>query len=498
MNGDSMRISLPFLLAVIAAAQQSPPEPVFQTGTRLVEVDVVVRHKPVRPPGFRAGFKYIFDTGPPFGPAGPLATGLTRDDFTVLDDGKPQPIAVFGTGPSGGAGSFSPPPGAVSNRTDNRGQPLNGSTAVLVDLLNTPFENTDYARVGLKELLRSLGQTDTRIALYSLGERLHILHDFADDPQELMDVAAALDQPHGRLPPEFAHALRDFGDIMALEGGEQVAAEFHGGITVGALRRIIQHLSGMPGRKNLVWLMSSPWAVPPAVMAMVERANIVLYPVLVRSNGFEVQEAARTLARVTGATAFFDARDLAFALQAADEDFGSAWVLGYYPTEDMLDGKYHRIAVKLRGENLEVHYRTGYFATRVPLPAAVPAMPDLFDSPLASSGIGLAAQATSETEHPDLYDVRVTIDLHDIRLERRDGHSTGAFDFSVPDPSAKGKAKTGTVAVDLTDEQLVDKMQNGYSLLATGVESDRGEIRMVVRDRATGAAGSLRIPVSKP
>lgn len=88
-----------FLAATMAAAQESPPEPVFRAGTRLVEVEVVVRNKPVRPPGFGAGLKYIFDTGPPFGPPGVLAKGLTKDDFTLLDQGKPQPISIFRAGP---------------------------------------------------------------------------------------------------------------------------------------------------------------------------------------------------------------------------------------------------------------------------------------------------------------------------------------------------------------------------------------------------------------
>ncbi len=160
--------------------------------------------------------------------------------------------------------------------------PLNGATAVLVDLLKHAIrEYTEYARVGLKELLRSLGETDTRIALYSLGRELHTLHDFDDDPQKLLDLAAELDQPHGRLPSELSHALRDYGDILALEGGEDVAAQVHGRITINALNRIIQRLSGVPGRKNLVWL-AEILQLPPRVMAMAQRANIVLYPVMVR------------------------------------------------------------------------------------------------------------------------------------------------------------------------------------------------------------------------
>ena len=53
--------------------------------------------------------------------------------------------------------------------------------------------------------------------------------------------------------------------------------------------------------------------------------------------------ATKALAAATGGRAFFDARDLTFAVQTADEDSHTAYVLGYYAADDMLDGKYHQI-----------------------------------------------------------------------------------------------------------------------------------------------------------
>jgi VWFA-related protein len=463
----------PFLIAVVAAAQQSPPEPVFRAGTRLVEVEVIVRSQPVRPPGLRASLAYFLDSGPPFGPPGSLANGLTKDDFTLFDQGKRQPIAVFSVGRSDDTKPVSLPPGAVSNRTDNRGQPLNNATVVLVDLLNTPWDLTEYARQGTIKLLRSLGETDTNIAVYSLGENLHMLRDFGDDPQT--------------LSPDVAGALRDYGDLLALEGGGPAAADVHGRITVKAAKSVIQHLSGFPGRKNLVWLAQAI-RLPPAVMALLQRANIVLYPVNVRGVGgfasLESEYATRELGTASGGRGFFDAMDLTFAVRAAQEDSVSAYVLGYYPPERMLDGQFHKINVKLRDEAFEVHYRSGYLATK----AAVP---------LASSTIGLTAQAALEAQHPGLYDVRVTVDLHDIHLDRKDGRFTGEFDVSVPDASAKGTVKSARFAINLTDEQLAEALEKGFAVLVKGAESESGEIRVVVSDRATGVAGSVRVPVAR-
>jgi len=498
-----------FALLPLAFAQ-NPPEPaVFHSETRLVEVEVVVRDQRVRPPGLEASLAYYLDSGPPFGPAGTLVKSLTKDDFTLLDQGKPQSIAVFRTGAIGEVKPITLPPGPVSNRQDSRGQPVNNATAVLVDFLNTGFDYTGYQRVGLTNLLRSLAQIDSNIALYTLGENLHMLHDFTNDSQRLVEIAAKLGQPHGSLPADLKSALRDYGDLLTLDQDEVagIAAQVHTRMTVNALNLITQHLSGVPGRKNLVWLMDDPNNVPPAVMAMVQRANIALYPVLVRTvrvvGGplLPGNFGAKALAAATGGRAFFDARDLTYAVEAAEEDSHTAYVLGYYASADMLDGKYHQITVKIHGkapdkQPLEVHYRPGYLATKVAVPATAPTLEELYGGRVKSARIGLVGQATPDEQHPGLYEVRVTVDLHDIQLDRKDGHFIGAFDLAVVKPSSNGKVMTGTAAVNLTDEQFAKALENGFPVKVAGAEPESGEIRVVVRDRATGTAGSLQVPVA--
>jgi hypothetical protein len=199
---------------------------------------------------------------------------------------------------------------------------------------------------------------------------------------------------------------------------------------------------------------------------------------------------------------FLDARDLTFAVETAEEDSLTPYVLGYYATADMLDGKYHQITVKIHGkapdkQPLEVHYRPGYLATKVAVPATAPTLEELYDGRVNSARIGLVGQATPDPQHPGWYEVRVTVDLHDIRLDRKDGHFIGAFDVSVVKPSAKGSGMTGTAAVNLAEEQLAKALENGFPVRVAGAEPESGEIRVVVRDRATGTAGSLRVPVAK-
>jgi hypothetical protein len=240
-------------------------------------------------------------------------------------------------------------------------------------------------------------------------------------------------------------------------------------------------------------------------MAMAQLANIVLYPVLVRATSGELCpgvpiSAAEGLAAVTGARAFFDSLDLTFALRTTQEDASITYVLGYYPAEEMLDGKYHTITVKLfkkapEKQTLEVHYRPGYLATKAALPTPSPTPEELFNGPVNSARIGLVAQASPTAQRPGLYDVRVMVDLHDIHLEQKDGHFVGAFDLFFRNPSSKDSVYVANVPIDFTEKEFLSALENGFPVSIGGTEPDSGEIRLVVRDRATGIAGSLRVPV---
>ncbi len=327
------------LVAALAPQQQdaAAPQPsaIFHSGTRLVEVEVVVRGKRVRPPGMGEALKWIFDSGPPYGPPGPPLPGLTKDDFSLFDEGKQQQIAVFSSRRAGDNAPTQLPAGAISNRMDSRGQPINGATVVLLDSLNTDFDLTGYAALGMKNLMRSLGSIQGRVALYSLGENLHMLKDFDEDPQNLITAATT-----GKVPPEIAKALGDIGDLLDLG-----KAQVHGAITRKALQYIIQRLARMPGRKNLVWLMPAGAPGLAQIVPAAQQASIAVYPVIVRSVGdssvpFDEliqQHTPEGLAARTGGRAFFDAMDLTFAVQAAEEETTTAYVLGFYPEESTLD-----------------------------------------------------------------------------------------------------------------------------------------------------------------
>ncbi len=498
------RIVAGFGSLAIAAGLQTPAT--FHAGTRLVEVEVVVRDK-----------------------HGPV-TGLTRDAFTLLDQGIPQRIGVFRAGQANTKQPLVPlASGAVSNRVDSLGESLGNATVLLFDQLNTRFDYKAYERKEILKLIRSLGPRD-RVAIYALGKNLHVLQEFTDDPAKLLGALAHLDSGRDLMPANVADALSDFpvdmmgeidpggrredarsaamnkGSVENLSGlTAQVYAANNEYTTLEALRRIVQHLSGMPGRRNLIWVKEEP-LVPPAVMGMLLQANIALYPVLIRTVGYgapdimAMQHAVRALAAPTGGAGFDDAGDMQAALETAEEDSRSAYSLGYYPSEDFLDGKFHRLTVTVANEksaHLEVRYRPGYLATKQAFATIVPpiadALADLLQNPLDATAIGLTAQLTPDTR-PGLYRVRVVVDLHDVHLEREGGRSVGKIDLAY---SLGGDVRFRTVEFHLTDTELAEALGGGFAVSIAGIPASDGSLRVLARDPSTGLAGSLKVPVRR-
>jgi hypothetical protein len=149
--------------------------------------------------------------------------------------------------------------------------------------------------------------------------------------------------------------------------------------------------------------------------------------------------------------------------------------------------------VSVRG--VEVRTRPNYFAAK---PGSEPeprrTLQDHVTSTLDSSEIGLIAHTELEGDQVRLH---LSADLHDLSLELKDGLHTSAVEIVVSDGVSPTIAK---LATQLSDEQLSEALATPYGItwkiLLAPVASAR-EIRAVVQDRATGATGSLRVPITR-
>jgi VWFA-related protein len=255
----------------IGSQTVEPPVTTLKASIRLVELSVVVQDKNGLP-----------------------VPGLTKDDFTVLDQGEPQEISLFSL--AGGAptapGVKTLPVGIYTNRPEMTTDVPGNLTVVLLDALNTNAEDQSYARTQALKFLEQLQQQD-HVAIYVLTTKLEVLHDFTQDINQLIAAAAGYrghlssqlyanqkplvdltssfpaasplpDQPPaGSGGSSRATSISDRAQILQrlFENSElrhqDLAVINRVEATLSAIEDIAHHLAPVPGRKNLVWISGS-------------------------------------------------------------------------------------------------------------------------------------------------------------------------------------------------------------------------------------------------
>jgi len=86
----------------------------------------------------------------------------------------------------------------------------------------------------------------------------------------------------------------------------------------------------------------------------------------VMTNFERSQDTLYTLATDTGGKAMLDSNDLVAGIVAAEKAITGYYIIGYYTTNDKLDGKYRRIKITLTDNaDARLDYRQGYFAGKV-------------------------------------------------------------------------------------------------------------------------------------
>jgi VWFA-related protein len=251
---------------------KNPATTLLRSNTNLVLVDVVVteREKPVH--------------------------GLNRQKFHVLEDGREQQIVSFDEHVSGAkpTAAVLPPmlQGALppNTHTNISTYPDTGVVNVLLlDALNTPLANQADVR---RQMLQYMGKIEpgTSLAIFTLSSRLRLVEGFTTDvatltralrspsanPQSsaLSDSQAdqALDAAIGEMAGMRANqgnAQSNLADpIAAMQQFQADAAAFQTDqrvrMTIEAMQQLARYLSGIPGRKNLIWFSGSfPIAIDP-------------------------------------------------------------------------------------------------------------------------------------------------------------------------------------------------------------------------------------------
>jgi VWFA-related protein len=330
-------------------------------------------------------------------------------------------------------------------------------------------------------------------------------------------------------------------------------------VTTQALEAVANHLAPLPGRKNLVWISASfPFSIglydshglanpvrneyelfrddiARAARAL-NQANIAIYPVDARglmvtgaysaalsmtlgTDSISLNQVTSWMAAInnaqytmeelagrTGGKAFYNTNDIAGSVRRAIDDTQVSYVLGFYPDEGDLDGKYHELQVQAPGrKGLALHARQGYYADdRVPTPeAALQAeLRQAVMGPLQASRIGLTVRVTRTAQPgPDSIHLDLQVSARELMLKPNGDRWQGSVGVSVVQLDAQGKVLdhiTDPIKLNLKNESLPQYRDTGMPFgKDVQVKGGLAQLRIIAIDPDSGAMGSVVIPMSQ-
>lgn len=273
--------------------------------------------------------------------AGRYLPGLTADDFVVFEEGRPQTVSYFAT---------------VDSPVD---------LALLIDTSASMSRDLPLAQAAACGLVRRMKPGD-RQSVSGISSSMFGVQGLTGDPESVENAIRSLQAAGMTALYESIYIL-----LRDLERASRAAVEVR--------RQAIVLLSD--GRDNASRIDFE------AVRDAVRRGGVAVYVVLLdpdapdpsaASRAQQVSEAAfrmRELARESGGQIFTprSASELPAIYEAIGQELQSQYLLGYTPTRPADDGKFRRIAVRVRHRDA-AHARTraGYYAAPVRRTLGVP------------------------------------------------------------------------------------------------------------------------------
>jgi len=498
---------------------------------------------------------------------------LQQQDFRVFDEDQLQQIAVFSSSKSPASDSSSPPPPApfvFSNRFDSSGQTPPTVTIILFDALNSAIEDQLHARQQIINLLHQL-HTQDHVAIYVLSTRLFVVNDFTQDTASLLEAiekfqgapsatletssgdpaARATIAPTQRSDQASVSRAADFFDSLSGQFRDFSAAQ-RAETTAAAIEALANHVTRIPGRKNLVWVSGSfpmtlgydadslfmPGREHRSFGQELERtsralnqANMAVYPVdtrgLLALSSYNLATAPRftpsfpgpardpgpdtgnfdtmnLLADRTGGKPFFNTNDLQGAVRRAVSDSRFTYTLGFYPTHGTWDGKFHALKVAVGPKGLTLRYRKGYFATPEPPRTSAEndaALHAAIDSPVEWTNLGLQVALKTFDPVSRSLQLQIGFETRELSLLPVNGLWNDTLLLTFRQLAAGNKFITGetqTLPLNLKPEayeklQQIGTKFTGRITLAPGALY----LRILAQDSGSGAIGTIIIPIDK-
>jgi VWFA-related protein len=531
-----LTFGLAFALAALAAHPQdsTPANPPFtlKVNSDLVLTNVVVRDKKT----------------------GEVARGLTANDFTILENGKPQHISTFDfesvdqAAPlneatiSGQEGSIFNAKAGIARPEELRNHRL---IVMFFDLTSMQPEDIERSQDAARNYINKQMQPADIVAVVSLDTDLSLDQDFTQNKQLLLNAVNSYSGASAQgFAPGATSTTNQVEDATSFTPDESEYNDLNTDRELFAIAAISKSLGGINEKKSMLYFsggiqrdgIENQASERSAINAAV-RANLAIYSVDARglqsisplgdastgslrgANGYNgtslqnnldanynSQEVMATLSSDTGGKAFLDTNDFSPAFERIQRDTSAYYVLGFRSTDPRRDGRYRRLTIKINRSDVKLEYRPGYYA-----PADFKhsnnqdreqQLEDQLASDLPATDVGVYLEAwyfrTDETHY--YIPVSLVVPGSQIPFVKGGDRDKATLDVigEVKDSAGHviGQARQ-TVKLSVDQSQQVRQKNVQYS---TGFNLPIGKyhLKFVVRENETGRMGSFEADLNVP
>ena len=390
-KASALLLTLALLCATSPSQQQS--DYLIHVQSELVLVNVTVRDK-----------------------SGKFVPGLKPENFTILEDNKPQKVVSFDVEnvdavPPLDVTQAKPlyhcrlaflraaAPVAQSAATQFKDRRL---IVLFFDLSAMEPDEIDHAVTSAEHYVDAQMAPADLVAIVSLGSSLQVNQDFTTDrallKKQLEQFSTGEGQGFEEGTTGTTEGTPDTGQPFTADDTEYNI--FNTDRRLEALRSVAEKLSYVQQKKSLIYFSSgmdrtgieNESELRAAVNAAV-RSNMAIYTMDMRglqalvaggeaqnaslrgvsaysgqstlnalNSNFTTQETLVTLASDTGGRAFLDSNDFTKIFKGVQQDTSTYYLLGYHSTNPARDGHYRRIVVKCNVPGVKIEYRRGYYA----------------------------------------------------------------------------------------------------------------------------------------
>ncbi len=255
---------------------------------------------------------------------GRFVSGLTKDDFIVLDDGKEQPISYF------------------SQEAD---QPL--TVALVIDRSRSVRSALSKAQVAARNFFSSvLRAGKDRAAVVAFDSGVYVVQDFTDDASSLAPASLKLTAA---------------GGTSIFDAVYKTTRDKLGGSEEG--RRIILLITDGDDTTSRASIEQA--------IEMALKNNVIVYAIRVSGDGslnvrdLQGKPVLDRLTEATGGHQFHldgDEDQLAGFFTKLQDELRSQYSIGYQFQAAPSDHSFHKLTIKLKQANLRAFTRRGYYS----------------------------------------------------------------------------------------------------------------------------------------